>query len=308
MSLSVRGHLVSSPVEFFERCHSTDAARYVNQLKESKLSSLDANAKKIGTIDATSCLGVCYHTPNGDVYVQHHDGRGCSRLIDLFKLHAFAGSEPVKVHLIGGCTEKDRDGEFKPARYDLLESKHTKTNMVGLIAFWRIQGYKIDVQGWALGEAKTNETLCSDFVADRHGVQLLKPGIAVEKGLVPELGRRTAFALDLEAGYTIAYDSAQGEELHLADAHSQRQAYRGYAKQMREMSEAQIVKDFSTTPELEPPHFAKTIKSWGAFLESLEPVPAKRIPVPQGPVFILQSEAGVLRAHPSVSAGAELVK
>lgn len=304
MSLSVRGHSVTTPVELLERCHSTDIAQYVNQLKEKKLTTLDATEKKIGTIDATSCIGVCYQTPNGDVFVQHHDGRSCSRLRDLFKQNAFAGPEPVKVHLVGGLTEKDRDGEFKPSRYDLLEKEHTRANLEGLVTFWRGQGYKIDIQGWALGEAKSIETLCPDFIADRHEVQLVKPGVAVEKGLVPELGRRTAVALEQEVGYTTAYDSAQGEELQLEDATLMRQRYRAYGPQIKQMSDARILNDFSTTPALEPPHFVRGMKLWGEFLESQETLQRKRIPVPQGPVIILQGEAGVLRAPPAIPAAA----
>lgn len=298
MSLSVRGQPVSTALELFDRCHATEAVHYTNQLREQMLTSLDHCENKIGTIDATSCIGVCYQTPTGDVYVQHHDGRNFAKLVDLFERKVFIDKEPVKVHLVGGCTEKDRDGAFKPSRYDLLEQKHTRGNFEGLVAFWKNQGYKIDVQGWALGLADSNATLCSDFVADKESVRLVKPGVAVSKGIVLEMGRRLVNAIDNDNPYMRVYDNSQSDKLVLKDVTALRQKYKAYGPQIKSMSDATILEKFSTTPDLEPPHFAAALRAWAVFLESQNPLQDTTVPAPK-PVIILQGEAGVVRSRQS---------
>lgn len=295
MSFAVRGQSATTAEALFALCHTTDATRYVSELRDKTLTSFtDVQEKKmIGTIDATSCLGICYQTPTGEVYVQHHDGRPSHELVRLFDRAVMDGQKPLSVHLVGGCTLPNRQGECK-AEYQLLE-EYSRENIESIVQFWKSYRLKIDVQGWALGQAKAYETLFPDFIADASTVRLLKPGFAGSQNLVPEMPHRMTAMM--EDRYIRVYDSAQGEHFSLSDVSSICRQLSQWPQKVVGRSDKEILAVCSTTPTLEPPYFCDTLRQKATFIQKGD-TQAKKVPVPKGPVLILQGEVGALRSPP----------
>lgn len=294
MSIFVQGKAVSSAQELFMQLNESGPQGYTSALKSSRTSVIPFDENGIGTIDATSCIGVVYHTPNNSLYVHHHDGRAFESLLPLFDINAFKDAIPVKATLVGGCRQPNEKGEFVHT-YSRLEQRYTKKNFEDIVHFWRAKQLNIDVQGWAIGDDKANATLCSDFVAGPDGkIALLEPGVAVKQNLVPELGRRSAKILANEKEYVLLFDSSKDRaSFHLPDVTNDRITHRSYFSPWQNLSDEAALKN-STTPLLEPPHFADMIRKVGRFMAGIEDARAKTIERPKGPVILLQGEAGRL--------------
>lgn len=295
MSVTVRGQAATNAEALFALCQATDATRYVSQLRDKTVTSFaDVQEKKmIGTIDATSCLGICYQTASGDVFIQHHDGRPSYELVNLFGRAVMQGEKPLSVHIVGGCSQPNPQGEFK-AEYQLLE-KFSKENVESIVQFWKSYRLKIDVQGWALGQTKAYETLFPDFVADASSVQLTKPGLVGTQNLVPEVAQR--MVATVEERYLKVYDSAQGEHFSLPDVSHLCKALSHLPKTVEGKSDREVLETCSTTPTLEPPYFCDFMRQRATYIQKGD-TQAKKVAVPKGPVLILQGEVGALRSPP----------
>lgn len=300
MSVAVNGVPVNTCQQFFQACNSTDAQRYANDLKKTRLASLDTiqntEGQTIGTIDATSCIGVSYCTSEGSVYVHHHDGRPLGNLLQLFEEKAFRGHKPVHVTLVGGCRNPNNRGEFIHD-YSLLNQEDTRKNFEQIVQFWNSERMNINVNGWAIGDAKTNDTLCSDFITAKNGkVMLMDSGLAVKLNLVPDWPRRKATYLATgDARYVLVYNSSKGHAFDLPDATEARTRCSkliSFIEAFR--TDQDLLNHVSTTPALEPLHFVPAMRNLVGFLKTTGPVPPLRLPVPNGPVILLQGEAGML--------------
>ncbi len=158
--LTIQGIPFTSPEDLFEKFQSSKAKQYVSKLKEKRYSysEIPDKARTIGTLDATSCLGIVYRVPNQSIYVQHHDGRPLESLLEIFDKNEIFGPIPMQVTLIGGCKTSNH--------YASIE-KHTKENFERLIEFWIKHQFHIDLQGWAAGDDYRYDALCSDFIVGK---------------------------------------------------------------------------------------------------------------------------------------------
>jgi hypothetical protein len=283
-----KGPAIRTSLDLFTACHTAEAQKYSNELKQNRLATLD-NQQCIGTIDATSCIGVSYHTPEGSIIVHHHDDRSFHSLLPFLSEPSFKSGTPVKATLIGGCRNPDNRGQF-PSDFSFLES-HTLKNIDTIINFWNHYQLNIDLQGWALGDALVNETLCSDFIASKDGrVQLMKPGIS--NHLVPEATHRKIIHMATD-DYLPVYNAAKGHFFELSDqTHILPRLKPLIQKILSYSNDQQLLNELSTTPTLEPPHFAASYRTLVKFVAENGSFAPKKVPAPQGPVIILQGEAG----------------
>jgi len=294
MSVTMRGVAVANVQELYARCHEAEAQRDFNDLKHNRLGTVEGIAERegptLGTIDAFSCIGVAYWTQAGSLFVQHHDGVSCESLRATFDYHAFKGPGIVNVTLVGGCRISNARGEFDHD-YDLIEKKYTLRNITGLFAFWQSAGYRINIQNWVIGDAKCNDTLCSDFLAAKQGrVMLLKPGVAFQSGLVPEAARRIVTNLyHPSEKYVYVYNSPLGHHLSLPAF----KPNEGYNKYALDIESALLDQELLENP-LQPAHFTSVLGELPSLFN--KEVQETRIALrPNDPVIVVQRELGHLK-------------
>jgi len=294
MSITMRGVTVANVKELYARCNEAEAQRDLNDLKHNRLSTLEGITERegptLGTIDASSCIGVAYWTPQGSLFVQHHDGISCESLRATFDFHAFKGPGIVNVTLVGGYRNSNPRGEFTPD-YKLIEKLDTRHNIKTLFGFWQRAGYRINIQNWAIGDDKSNDTLCSDFLAAKQGkVMLLKPGVALQSGLVPEVARRLVTSLfHPSKKYIYVYDSTLGHHLSLPALKPNPDWCSNVESIKKALSDRELVPD-----PLQPPHFTSILRQLPPFFtkEMQETRIALR---PNDPVIVVQRELGHLK-------------
>lgn len=310
MSMTVQGVPFQYAGEAFRLLNSEKAQRISQDLKNNRVSSLETVPEEaIGTIDATSCIGVCYHTPQGSVIVKHVDKRMFQGLQGICEGSLFQGSEPVKATLIGGMRHPNERGDFEHNVY-LLDQKYTFRHFEDLVSYWRASNFKVDIQGWAIGDNVTslksnpddktpNERLCSDFLAAKdQRVCLLKHGLAVQQGLVPELPRRMGHMLSDDQRFIPVYDSTQGHHLALPKI-TTLNALTEWCKDIRSYpNDESLLQNSSTTPTLEPSHFCKAIKNMADYVLSQPVTEDVKVPLTKRQVIILQGEVGRLKPTP----------
>lgn len=290
MSIAINQELIASPEDLFNKCLLGDARNYSTVLKEKRFTfaEIPINRTTIGTIDATSCLGVTYRVSGQGVYVQHHDGRALDSVFEMFKKDG-VNHLPMQVTLVGGCCQ----GHAK--YYNRLE-KHTKENFEKLMSFWQENRLNVEVQGWALGDAHKYETLCSDFIVDHEKIYLMNQGevgrlnLSTGGQIIPEAARRLATALLNASQYFLVYDQAK-QCLELP-ALTQSAQMREFAQQIQSINDAAILKYLSTTPQLEPPYFPQLLRNMAQFvLAQTQSMDALSKTLPKNkPVFALQGE------------------
>lgn len=283
MPLTVRKNHIKSAKELFEKCGLSEAYQHACELKKKRIpySAIREKQKKIGTFDATSCLGVVYQTQNG-LFVQHVDGRPLDVLLTIF-----SKSSPIKVTMIGGC--KNGNG------YAHLE-KNTKENLEKLVSFWLKHHFTIDVQTWALGEGDSYQTLCSDFVADENGIYLINQGeigllnLEMHGRLIPQTPRRMADTFIDQSKYFFVCDGTK-KQLSLP-ALKKNPHLLDFADAILKFDEHALLQHCSTTPTLEPPYFPQMIRAMATFLlnqqEDLAPLTVSLLE--DQPAFALQGE------------------
>lgn len=305
MSLSVNGkscHLNSLEL-FNSLSNSSEAQRFANDVKAaSRLQSLESIAGKlIGTIDATSCIGVAYFHGRA-IVVQHVDGRDFRGLQSIFDDIAFNKSnEATKVCLVGGSRMQNNAGAFIND-YKLLEP-FTRENLEGLVQYWDRNSFKIDIQGWAIGDfvdverlhgTLGIERLCPDFVASEGGkIQLLQSGAAIAQGLVPEQTHRHACYSADWSSYIPVYDSRKGAQFTLPALPSPLpQALIHNAMEIKNYrTDKQLLMESSTTPNHEPLHFCKDSRDKADYLlNDKADKTARIVPWKDKPVIALQGE------------------
>lgn len=280
MPLAVRGIPCRSPQDLFEKCHLNEALKYALELKKTRYSYSEVpdKGKKIGTLDATSCIGVVYRAANDATYVQHLDGRSLESLLEIFD------PSPVQVTLIGGCTTADK-------KYTSLE-KHTKENFEKLVEFWNRHRFNIDVQGWAIGDGRQYNTLCSDFIVGKEKIYLVKQGeigrLNLEMGgkLIPEVPRRLA-TVSLDQSRYFIYKKTM-ELPGLKNVNNLKQL----AQFIMEHDDETVLKNCSTTPDLEPPYFPQMMRDMASFVlnQKMPAPPLKVALLGEHPVFAIQGE------------------
>lgn len=285
MSLTVRGSLVHTTEELIEKCMSGEAHQYALQLQSVRYSydQIPDREKKIGTLDATSCLGIVYRTEERETYVQHHDGRPLKSLLNFMDRNLFKKERPIQVTLIGGC---------KRGRHSL--EIHTRENIEKLFKFWQEHAFNIDIQGWVIGDARSYETLCCDFVADDKAIYLIKQGevgtlnFKMKGALIPELSRRLATTLSDESYFFINPHSQKSLQLAPAkNIHHLKQL----AQQLIKLDDATLLRTSSTTPEIEPPYYPQMIRGMASYILSEPKAEAIEVPLlKEHSIFAIQGE------------------
>jgi hypothetical protein len=269
MPIFLSGKRVCTGKDLFYECHKDKFLDYANALKSNPISynEVPQKRKKIGSVDATSCIGVIYRTLDKTTYVHHHDGRSLQSLNDTLKEENFETLGPINTTLIGGCYYKLN------STLDYLNlEKHTKENIEQLVKFWNDSNFHIDLQGWVIGEGNSYQDLCSDFVADFETTYLLKQGnignlnLAVNGSIIPNYCRRLATVLLDSANYHFINPNNE-KKLQLKSIIVNDQFYH-FAKQIIQLDDYSILKGCSTTPDLEPPYFSKLIREMAGYVLS----------------------------------------
>lgn len=249
---------------------------------------------------------MAYYVADGSVIVKHVDGRGFGGLQTLFD-NAIFDSKPVKTYLIGGICTPNFRGEYIHD-YNLLEQKYTRANFDKLIKFWVSNDYRIDLKGWAIGhdiaeqgvlrqlpENRARIALCSDFLAGAaERIHQLRPGVALDAGLIPELEHRSAAYMEQNFKYIPVYDSSRGQHLSIPSVSPDERDRHFYRRVLAATTDAELLSFSSTTPDLEPPHFCKAMRNIGNFVLNTTSKPAVTIPWTKNHVIVLQGEAGRL--------------
>jgi Protein N-terminal asparagine amidohydrolase len=295
MPLTVRGSSFHAARELFEKCNRGDPHKYALELQNTRYSydQIPKKGEKVGTIDATSCIGIVYRTGDQTTYVQHHDGRSLETLVKIFDKKNFRGLRPIEVTLIGGCKKAGKNGGGVD-EYSSLE-KYTKENIEKLVKFWHESAFNIDVQGWAIGDGGTYETLCSDFVAGDEGIYLIKQGeigtlnLKMKGTLLPQLPRRLATTFSDHENYFFVNPHSQ-KSLQLSRAgniHFLKQ----FAEHLLRLDDATLLKACSTTPGIEPPYYPKMMREMASYVLSHQMSEAIEVPLLQEhAVFGIQGE------------------
>jgi hypothetical protein len=296
MSLTVRGSPCASAEEAFEQCHLGRALGYALELKQTRYSyhQVADKGETIGTLDATSCLGVIYRTPDHATYVQHHDGRPLHTLLSLFDKSTFCCHHPVEVTLVGGCKIAAKNG-LSLTEYPCLE-KQTKENLKKLVYFWQEAQFHIDIQGWAIGDGQEYTALCSDLIVDREHIYLMKQGelgslnLKMGGALIPHASHRLATILLNPDHYFFVYDSAQ-KMLVLSDL-DERHSLKTIAQMIMKLDDKTLLKKCSTTPEIEPPYFPQMMRNMASYVlkGSVSTTPLKTSLPPNQSTFAIQGE------------------
>lgn len=231
-------------------------------------SDIPDKENKIGTIDATSCLGVVYRTSKS-LYVQHLDDRPLDSLLDIFE------EKSMHITLVGGCLINGR-----------LE-KHTQINIEKLLQFWKKHHFHIDLDKWHIGDGKSYASLCSDFVVDQNGIYLLQQGEVGQLNIIPQMLRRMATSLIDNREYLLL--SNQVLEL---PALKDIDRLKKFAEIVVKIDDETFLQNFSSTPTLEPPYFPETMRKMAAFiLAQKEDLPPLKVqPLKDQAVFALQGE------------------
>ncbi|HSX04554.1 MAG TPA: hypothetical protein VLG76_07495 [Rhabdochlamydiaceae bacterium] len=289
MPMTVQGVSITSPEELFRQCQIGEAGKVALALKERRYSynEIPQKEKKLGSFDATSCVGVVYRTADHSVYVQHHDGRPLESLLTIFDRKE--RTMPLKVTLIGGS---------RPAlshNYECLE-KHTKENLEKLVKFWKDYQFNINLQGWAIGEGNDYATLCSDFMVDEEKIYLIKQGeigylnLEMKGELVPEASRRLATMILDYSRFSFVYNDSN-RALELPGIKNINQL-KQIAESMIEFDDDTILVNYSTTPDLEPPYFPQMMRNMASYvLAQKGDVPSLKVPLSKNqPVFAIQGE------------------
>ena len=291
MSLTIQKLPFSSVQDLFEKTHLDGPLKYALELKQKRYfySEVPDKEKKIGTIDATSCLGVIYKAADHALYVQHLDGRPLDSLLEILDSRSF------QVTLIGGCKMPGNDS------YSSLE-KHTKENLENLVKFWKTHLFNIDVQGWAIGDGPKYETLCSDFIVGEEKIYLMQQGeigklnLKMDGNLIPGAARRAATILLEHSRYFLVSISKKILELPgLKNIEKLKQ----FAQMILELDDETLLKNYSTTPDMEPPYFPQMMRNMASYILQQKGVvaPVKISLLEDHPVFVLQGEIVKLHSY-----------
>lgn len=272
----------------------TEAVRRAQMLIENQQTSLNnIPPASLGSIDATSCICPVYFWQNKHVIVHHHDD--AHKLAGLGPLFREYRESTLDVMLIGGLITKNSLGEWN---FNFLNlEKYTKDNFEQLETFWRTHGLKINLLGWAIGKDKDRSTLVSDFLAEPNGkVYIVKPEVMHTALKTQEAARRAITSLTTDQ-YSFVYDGVKGPNLlRLPDASAAKAPHvKNWASGIKEMiDDRQILKECSTTPDLEPSYFCQNIREKAAYiLDDKAPTHPIALPLDSAqPVVILQGECG----------------
>jgi hypothetical protein len=284
MPLKVKGELVHTSEELFNKCLDGEAHQFSLGLQKIRYSYHEIPKKTVGTIDATSCIGIIYRANDGTTYVQHYDGRPMHSIQKYINAGKSKGA--FQVIMIGGCRI------FNNNDYSSLE-KHTAENIEKLVHFWKKSNDEIDIQGWVIGDARSYETLFSDFVVNSKEIYLLKQGevgklhFDMDGALIPYLSRRLATILSNQNFFLI---NPSERELRL---HATRSIHflRQWAEQVQMLDDLSILKNYSTTPGIEPPYYSRMLREMALYVISHQEQNAKKIPLQEeNSIFCIQGE------------------
>jgi hypothetical protein len=277
--------------------NDTDAELYRKQLLEGKVSTANFQpeqyADAIGSFDATSCLGCIFTANDGQHVVSfHHDGRKLGNLLPLFE--AYKG-QVVQLDITGGVQARNNKGELAND-YSLVEKESTIKNFETLIDFSRKLPCKVELKSWTIGDESNKEGLVSEYLAKpERKVTLLETGSIHGKCLPPEfVARYSLNSLIQKNGVAVVFDATVSDKLTLKLPLQSRLNYRGFANNIKNTpDDALLLKEYSTTPELEPPYFCDTMRKASDFFLSAAPQINYNPELPKdSPCVILQGEAG----------------
>ncbi len=306
MPLSVDGNVMTDARAIFDSLGQAKFQDYSSTIRNNRLTSARIpevlQEKSIGTVDATSCISVCYLNSK-HVVIHHHDieERKLEKIAQVFSDY-FPENEPVQVVLIGGCRTKSPTTHTYEHEYETLNIG-TQKAFTSLISFWNTVKLNLELQGWVIGNDDSNASLCSDFLVNRKGkIFLLESTALAQQQPIPEIARRLAMIMSIYKTYAYVYDQSKKEAFDLEDTKYACQDLKAFsAKILAAPSDKEVIKIVnSTTPEIEPYYLPSNMRAMANYAQQEQDTDAKQIDVPSGPVIILQGEVGHLERRESV--------
>lgn len=289
--------LNNSPSQVYDELRgSPEAEKRRTQLLQTTVSTDNFRpedyANAIGSFDATSCIG-CIFTPQSEkkhVVSFHHDGRDLKDLLPLFEKYK---GEVVVLEITGGVQNRDKSGELSNS-YELLEEESTQKNFESLIAFANKIPCTVKLRSWTIGDATDRAKLVSEYVAQPSGkLTLLQSETLHEKCLPPMFIQRFAnHSIMSNKGFPVVFDATKSLELSIRSEKNYSK-YRRFAQNIENKSDKEILRNYSTTPELEPSYFCDTLRNLAKFIlkEDHEITAHSTLPKKQ-PCIVIQGEAG----------------
>lgn len=306
MPLYLDGKLMTDANLIFDTLGQSKFQDYSNTIRNNRLASTNIakvlQEKSIGTVDATSCISVCYLNSK-HIAVHHHDieERQLGKIAQIFRDY-FPETETVQVVLIGGCRTKNPTTHTYEHKYETLNIG-TQKAFASLISFWNTATPTLELQGWVIGNDDSNASLCSDFLVNRKGrIFLLESTALAQQQPIPEVARRLAMIMSIYKTYAYVYDQSKKEAFDLEDAKPACQDLKAFsAKILAAPSDKEVIKIVnSTTPEIEPYYLPNNMRAMANYVQQEQDTGTKQVDVSLGPVIILQGEVGHLEREESV--------